>query len=281
MLTTCKLPVTTVIYIYCIIAVYIFVAVGGIMLSSIKNKLNIVRVMLFIVALAAALSVYPVTVRAEDGEDEGQLIPDAILFTDLDILRAGGQLMILFMPMHGTFPESEAVLQGIRFVDIGQSLLRSDFPPDPSRYGYFFDGWQFENGAQIEGDIPAVNDHIRIHAIWRPYSYGPANTHPPTTTTPPPTTTPTQSPTPAITPSPTPPPSQGAAAPNPNNPTTSPLAISLMIFAAVAGLGTAAFGIITLYMRHNMAVEQYNASAKRYKRESRLEAMLWDDDDLK
>jgi len=199
--------------------------------------------------------------------DEGP-VPDLI-----DMLRADGRFMVLFDPTPGEFTETEN-LSGVRTVDAAHPILPRSyfpnaspndyFPYDPVRYGYTFDGWRrSEDGSRVEGDYFEVTGITTIlEAMWIRYGDAPA-----ATPTPIPGTSP--SPTPTATPTPTPSPSAGSP-----NPTTNPLAISLMIFGAVAVLGIAAFSIINLSMRHTAAVDDYRTNAMRYKRESRLVSML-------
>jgi len=219
----------------------------------IENK---IRAVLIVMALVVAITINPVAAMAYEYDRY-----DEYAITEmLEMLRVGGHFMVLFEPAPGAFTEVET-RDGMRFVPVGQRLPRSEFPYAPVREGYAFDGWRLYD-ERVYGDYLDVTDHHTLEAIWVRYDEA--------------TTTATPSPTPTsdatATPSPTP--SQSAGAPNPQNPTTSPLAISLMIFGAVAALGIAAFSIVSLSMRHTVAVGKYRKNAMRFKRESRLVSML-------
>ena len=211
-----------------------------------KIRLNLIGAAIFILILAAAAR--PHTVMAEMHQPESA--------------------MVMFEPYQGEFPEPEASgFEGVRFSTVGSTL--TDFPPNPTRYGYVFDGWQFitgqRNGERLTGNSLVVSESLMtLRAIW--VRYGEA------TTTPPPTATATPSPTPSPSPaSPTPTPSAGnkADAGRPN-PTTSPIAISVFIFVAVMTLGLAAFGIIKVSARQALAADKYRSDIARYARETRL-----------
>lgn len=213
-----------------------------------KNK---IRAMLIIIAVVSAMLVMPVGVMANDG-----LIPDV-----LSMLRSDGQNMVLFDPTPGSFTEAEAQ-DGVRIVPVGQPVLRANFPQDPIREGYTFHGWRLsDSGIRVDGDLVLTDLLTTLEAIWYVYGQGPESTPAPS---PPPQQSTTQSPTPTPTP-----PTAGAP-----NPPTNPITISLMIFGAVVALGIAAYGIVNLSMRHTVAVGKYRTNVMRYKRESRLEAIL-------
>jgi len=218
------------------------------------NERNKIRAALIIIALVMAICVKPVTLAAyEYGEYDTM---QELLAT----LRVDGFNMVLFEPAPGMFTESETQ-GGMRFVPVGHVLLRTDFPYAPIREGYSFDGWQLD-GNRVYGEYLTVNDHLTLEAIW--VTYG-ESTYTPQGSSPTPAPTATATPTPTQSPS--------AGAPNPN-PTTSPITISLMIFGAVATLGIAAFSIVSLSMRHVVAVGSYRKNAMRFKRESRLASIL-------
>jgi len=224
-----------------------------------KNK---IRAKIIIIAMFAAILVMPVTLMAY----ENYMTPEA-----LEMLRTGNTYMIVFDPAPGSFTASETA-SGVRIQPDGQPLPRHRFPHPPILEDYVFDGWRLSDGTRVDGDYLVLTVNItNVEAIWIRYGEEPSYT--PATPTPSPATTATPTPSPATTatPSPTPPPSQSAGSPNPP---TNPITISLMIFGAVATLGIAAFGIIGLSMRHTVAVGKYRTSAMRYKRESRLAAIL-------
>ena len=238
------------------------------MRTSTKIKSNMIRALLYAIALTVAISVKPATLMAYEGYDS---YGSYELFELLELFRTNGQHMVIFDPSPGNFPATETA-GGWRLKAAGERLARYEFPPDPYRYGYVFEGWHI-NGERVDEDYLVIVNDLNLGALWASYGYA-------TATTPSPSPDATPSPTPTTSPTPTPAPAQQPSAPNPNppNPTTNPIAISLMIFGAVTALGTAAFGIINLFMRHMVAVGQYNAIATRFKRESRLVKMLGDDD---
>jgi len=190
------------------------------------------------------------------------------------------RLFVVFDPNYGEFPAEETA-DGVRLPLRGETL--TDFPPNPIRAGYTFDGWRLPGGETLTQNYLVVNGDIALTAMWVPYGTPPQNTPLPTQS-PAPGASP--SPTPAVSPSPSPSPSPGAASPTPNkaqdgyrpNPGTNPLAISFLIFLAVIGLGIAAFSIIKLAVRHAEAKDQYKADATRYEREARLTDFLEEDD---
>ena len=210
-----------------------------------KIKSYMIRGALFVLLLAAATITRPIAVMAEAYQSDS--------------------LMVLFEPNYGEFPESE-VQEGVRVVTRGSTL--SNLPPNPTRYGYVFDGWEFTNGPRagqrLEENSFTVDYGFILTALW--VRYGDA-THTPT-----PTATPSPSP---ASPTPTPSPTKGEA--GRPNPTTSPLAISIMIFVAVLTLGLTAFSIIKLTARHAFATGKYRADAARYAREMRLADLLKDE----
>ena len=209
----------------------------------ISNGMTKYKIRLVIIALVLAMLVMPVNVMATGTERN----------------------MVLFDPTPGSFTEAET-LSGVRFQPIGQPMPRTNFPPTPVRDGYVFHGWRFsESGIPVQGEYLVLTDLLTtLEAIWYPYSQAPTTS--PTPTPPPQGATPTPAPA-----TPTPPPSKYAGAPNPP---TNPITISLMIFGAVASLGIAAYGIVNLSMRQRVAVGKYRVNSMRYKRESRLEAIL-------
>ncbi|MCL2404144.1 MAG: hypothetical protein FWC92_01225 [Defluviitaleaceae bacterium] len=225
---------------------------------------NKIKTILIIAALVVAICLNPVTLAAYD---DGYMSPEI-----QEMLRTENALMVSFNPAPGVFTEAET-RQGIRWVAAGASLPRFEFPYTPVREGHTFDGWS-HNGVRIDGDYIVVSDFMTLEAIW--VAYGEASTYTPSTSpTPSPSPPPpgaTATPAPTSTPSPTTPPTAGM--PNPPNPTTNPIAISLMIFGAVAALGITAFSIINMTMRHTVAVGKYRRNAMRYKRESRLTSIL-------
>jgi len=172
--------------------------------------------------------------------------------------------IVVFDPYQGAFPASET-RDGVRFVPVGGSTL-TDFPPNPEREGYIFDGWRLPGGARLETNYLFVNEAVALTAMWRAYGEEATHTLPPNPQT--------QSPAPTTSPSPTPTP-HDAARPNPS---TNPLAISFLVSFAVLALGIAAFGIIKLTARHAMATGQYMVDATRYEREARLADLLKEDD---
>jgi len=226
-------------------------------------KKNKIQTILIIIALVTAIFAKPAMLMAYDD----YMTPDMFA-----MLRANNSVMVVFDPTPGAFTYAETN-SGIRVVDAGQSLPRANFPYAPIRDGYTFDGWRFEDGTRADGyylQVGNQSDIITLAAIWVAYGEAttstPAPAHSPSPT---PTPVPAHSPSPTPTSSPTPPPTAGMP-----NPSTNPITISLMIFGAVATLGIAAFGIISLSMRHTAAVEKYRTNAMRYKRESRLTSLL-------
>jgi len=234
-------------------------------MSTMINK-NKIQAVLIIIALILAICVRPITLAAYY-DYNGYITPDF-----LEMMRNENTYIVVFDPSPGTFTESET-LQGMRFVAAGQPLPRSEFPSNPVRESYTFDGWSL-NGIRVEGESLNVPDLLTtVEAIWIAYGEAPTQTSPTpvpaTSPTPAPAASPAPSPAPTATPAP-----QSAGSPNPQNPTTNPITISLMIFGAVAMLGIAAFCIVNLSMRHTVAVGKYNRNAMRYKRESRLTSIL-------
>jgi len=182
-------------------------------------------------------------------------------------------IVMFYAAEGGEFPASEAA-GGIRFVPIGDTLTRDQFPPNPTRYGYVFDGWRFrDSGAMLDRDYIVVNSNINLDAVWIRYGDTPTQTPGPSPT---PGASPSPTPAPGASPSPAPTatPNKDAARPNPG---TNPIAISFLIFGAVIGLGFASFGIIKITARHFSAAGQYRIDETRYKRENRLTNFLEDD----
>jgi len=68
--------------------------------------------------------------------------------------------IVIFDPMGGTFPDTEKS-EGVRFVSAGQEL--TDFPPEPVREGYIFDGWLMTNGASLGLENLADDDYITVY----------------------------------------------------------------------------------------------------------------------
>ena len=243
-----------------------------------KIKPNQVRAMLAAIIMAAAICVAPITVMAEEDYN----YPPGYDYGLIDILAADGMFMVLFEPFPGYFPEGYPQ-DAVRFVRRDNNLYRVDFPPDPVRDGYVFDGWRVRDvGQRVDGYYftPTVVQ-TTLEAIWVPYGGETASTPTPTPdpgATPTPTPPPEATPAPGASPTPTP---HSAPQPNPpHNPSTNPITISFMIFGAVATLGIAAYGVINLYLRHNMAIGKYQAQAARNKRESRLVELLEEDEIL-
>jgi len=84
---------------------------------------------------------------------------------------------------------------------------------------------------------------------------------------------PLASPSPSPSPAPTP-----AATPGPGqNPQTSPIRISLLIFGSVMTLGLAAFGMVSVARKQAVAAEAYRSKSARFDREKRLSDLLDDD----
>lgn len=221
---------------------------------------NSIRAILILLAMVSATFIMPFTLMASYDD---YTTPEMF-----EMLRADGRNMVLFDPTPGRFTEDETQ-SGVRFQPIGQPLPRVNFPPDPIRDGHVFAGWRLGgNGTHIDDDLVLTDMLTTLEAMWYVYGQEPAATPTPQHETSP---TPTPTPQQTATPTPTPPTSQSAGAPNPP---TSPITISLMIFGAVTGLGLAAFGIISLYTRQSVAVGRYRTSVMRYKRESRLVAIL-------
>ena len=209
-----------------------------------KIKINMIRAV-FIVLLGLACMLPPLTVMAESNQFE--------------------QFLVSFDTNSGEFVNETN--EGIRIVPAGGTL--TNFPQNPTRYGYVFDGWQIADGARsgerLTENSLVVYENMALIAIW--VRYGEA------TTTPAPGT---PTPTPAATATPTPSPETKADAGRPN-PTTNPIAISIMIFVAVMSLGLAAFGIIKLMAHQALATGKYRSDSARYIRESRLADLLKDE----
>jgi len=183
------------------------------------------------------------------------------------------QSLVLFYPHQGAFPEPDPA-NGLRLPLIGETL--TDFPQNPVREGYVFDGWQIYDGPRagerVQGSLHVDSVSITLRPVWVSYGDAPAATPAPEAT-PSPEATPTPTPA-AATPSPTPASSSDAGRPNP---TTSPLAISILIFIAVLTLGVAAFAIIKLMANQALATGRYRVDAARYAREARLAELLRDE----
>lgn len=197
------------------------------------------------------------------------------------------RLFVMFDPQGGTFPPEETD-GGIRLPFRGETIY--DFPPNPLRPGYVFDGWRLPGGEVLTANYLVVDSDTTLNAIWVSYGSGQQNTPAPgTSPSPAPGTSPSPSPAPGTSPSPVPTasPSPGpAVSPTPDkaqegyrpNPGTNPLAISFLIFGAVIGLGIAAFGIIKIAAKHNLAKEQFKTDKARYEREARLTDFLEEED---
>ena len=214
-----------------------------------KIKAYMIRGAIIVLLLAAATITRPLAVMAETYQFDRSLI--------------------LFDPYQGEFPEPDPQ-DGTRFPLIGETL--TDFPQNPVRYGYVFDGWFIyggpRNGERIHGNSLVADRDMTLRPVW--VRYGEATSTP--TPTPAATATPTPSPT---SPTPTPSPTKGEA--GRPNPTTSPLAISIMIFVAVLTLGLTTFSIIKITARHALATGKYRANSARYAREMRLAELLKDE----
>lgn len=232
-------------------------------------KENKIRVMFIVIAMVVALCVSPMTLKAYN-------IYDVYTIEELiEMMRTDNNFMVLFEPSPGHF--TMETHQGIRFVLAGQPLSREEFPYPPIREGYIFDGWS-NNGVRVEGDYLEVPNFLTLSAIWVRDDEGatqtPSTTPAPSPTPAPPATTPVPGATPTPTPSPSPTPTTGSQGPQGQNPITSPITISFMIFGAVVALGITALTIVNLSMRHTVAVGKYRKNAMRYKRESRITSIL-------
>jgi len=237
------------------------------MVTTPRNRKLVSGLLIIMTLIMATASWKPLTVIASEHYYEAETFRFDRLFVVFD---ADG----------GTFPPEETA-DGIRLPFRGETV--NDFPPNPTRTGYVFDGWRLPGGETLTANYLVVDSDIVLTAIWAPYSSGGQNT-------PAPGTSPSPTPAPGTSPSPTPvasaSPSPGSASPSPDkaqegyrpNPGTNPLAISFLIFGAVIGLGIAAFSIIKIAARHAQAKEQFMTDKARYEREARLTDFLEEDD---
>ena len=210
----------------------------------------------FMLVLITVLAM-PFTVIANESEAEAQ--QHRYMFE---------HLIVMFDPNGGEFPPEE-VQEGVRWVTPGTTI--TDFPPNPTREGFTFDGWRLPNSEILQENSLLVNADINLVAMWRSYADPPANTPSPSPT---PLASPSPTPQGGATATPTATPNKDAARPNPG---TNPIAISFLIFFAVIGIGVAAFHMIKITARHAKATEQYRLDATRYERESRLAEFIDDD----
>ena len=162
--------------------------------------------------------------------------------------------VIAFNPAPGAFAGDET---GIRVGVYGSRI--TDMPHAPTRENYYFEGWKLPNGHVFYGQL-TITDSMTLIAVWNPSA-----ACPPPSPTPAPSSTPTPSPSSAP---------GSAARPNPQ---TSPLQVSLLIFATVFAAGLAAFGILKLNRRHAVADGKYRADIARYNREKRLMNLMDED----
>jgi len=142
-----------------------------------------------------------------------------------------------FNPFPGAFYGAET---GMRFALSGIAV--GDIPPEPTRQGYNFYGWQLPNGANQTAP-PIIHGDTAFMAIWVEVAGADGNgadiTHrPPSETRP--------------------------------NPPTSPRAISLMIFVAVMFFGIAVMGMHKLIMKQTAAAGKYDAYITRTVREMKI-----------
>jgi len=140
-----------------------------------------------------------------------------------------------FNPFPGVFNGDEV---GMRFGRQGTAI--TDFPQEPTRQDYVFDGWKLPNGANLDTLLVMRND-IALMAIWveAPYNSDAEA-------------------------------SSSAPMEVRHNPQTNPVTISITIFAAVLLLGGAVSGIYRLNMKRADAEDQYHAYITRCIREVKI-----------
>jgi len=239
----------------------------------------------FVLIMGLIAAAMPVSLMAQPDNEYNQNEDDQQANQRI-ATQASDTLLIQFSPSPGTFPTSEASSGGIRTVPRGQRI--TDVPPDPFLEGYVFEGWRLDE-TPLDFDTFIPENHEVIYPIWVAQSESnqqqqqtpsdPDNDDDENEETPPGEATPTPAPTPS--PSPTPgaqTPSPSPVSPQPNNPQTSPMAISFLIFGAVMTLGIATFSIIKLAEKQKLAEGQYRTDAARYEREARLADMLENND---
>ncbi|MCL2360904.1 MAG: hypothetical protein FWC73_03700 [Defluviitaleaceae bacterium] len=248
------------------------------MLTKPKDRKWICRLLIFMALIVAAAGGRPFLAMASEQNYEQY-------YEHYYETHRFDRVFVVFNPDPGAFPPEETA-DGVRLPFRGETL--TDFPPNPTRAGYTFDGWRLPGGEALTADYLVVNNEITLHAIWIPYGTAPQNSPAPGTSpspSPEPGASPSPSPAPGTSPSPSPTP--GGASPTPYkgqdgyrpNPGTNPLAISFLIFIAVIGLGIAAYNIIKLAAKYAEEKGQYIADATRYEREARLTDLLEEDND--
>ena len=164
---------------------------------------------------------------------------------------APGTYAAIFNPSPGKFTSGET---GLRVGSSGASISNL---PVPTHSGYTFGGWRLPNGNTLQGNLTLSGD-VLLTAIWNI--------------------------DPNATPTPTPNPTSGTGSGSSGsgqsssltNPETSPITISLMIFATMMAAGFAAIGITKISRRHMAAAGDYRSKMARYNREKRI-ADLVDD----
>lgn len=166
--------------------------------------------------------------------------------------------VVVFGPEGGTLPTNET---GLR---TGPPGFVIDAAPSPTRAGYSFIGWYFNN-YRVTFPLTVSSD-MALMARWQAGNISPTPSPAPVTSP-----TPTPSPSPAASPSPSPSPAPGGNVPNP---TTSPINISFAIFGAVLAVGLASYSIIRTAGKQKAAEVLYNSEMTRFKREKRITDML-------
>jgi len=165
-----------------------------------------------------------------------------------------GQYVVVFNPAPGAFANTGET--GMRVGDYGSTV--TNMPQAPTRAGYTFDGWTITGGGNLAGQLTITGD-MTLTARW--------------TVDPSASPSPSPSPTPNPSPSPTPPPS-GQSGTAPNNPQTSPLQISFMIFGFVLIAGISAYSITKITRRQFTQLDQYQSDLARFNREQRIVDMV-------
>jgi len=158
-----------------------------------------------------------------------------------------GQYMAVFNPAPGTFANANET--GLRPGNYGDVI--TDMPQAPTRAGYIFGGWRLPGGSTLSGQLTISGDVV-LTAVW---AVNPAAS---------PSPSPSPSPTPTTTPRP------GGAATSPNNPQTSPLQVSFMIFGFVLIAGISAYSITKITRKQLADQGQYHAELARFNREQRI-----------
>ncbi|MCL2405511.1 MAG: InlB B-repeat-containing protein, partial [Defluviitaleaceae bacterium] len=146
----------------------------------------------------------------------------------------------IFDPTPGTFASGET---GLRTGTYGTHISNI---PKPLLNGYIFIDWRLANGQTLTGDL-VLNEDTRLTAIWVASA----------------------SPSPSPTPNPTSTPGVGGASTH-NNPQTSPIQVSLMIFGTIMIAAISALSIMKISRKQMATAEAYRSNIARYNREKRI-----------